>query len=431
LIDKIDKLRPADGADRDQALPHLVLKTCFVEGAKLFQAAGILGMSERQLSRERARAINLLKAELEDVPDLPIGYRSEPIPTIRGFVARPKLSVALDNALELSHLVNVHGAPGVGKSSLVAEYASERSRDAPVLWYKVRPDVNDSAQAILFELAEYLAHHGRAELSSYVTAALPSLDLSLATRLAIKAIDATPHVFVFDDFHLVQDDLGISGLFDEMVARLPGVRIITVGRHRYSKSASGTALEVTTLNRTETRELLAHLSVKADLQMVRRLHSWTEGNTNLIKLAATWLKTSTAEEVAHGVQSFRKQAEVQEFLLNYATELLEGNDRALLQAASVFRDRFNDEALAFVSERTRGEIMDASMRLARSYIATRSRQGDSAFFHASVRDYIYDRLGADRRAGLHERCAVWYKRAGQDDEAEWHRRRATPAMDAR
>ncbi|MGH9199562.1 MAG: hypothetical protein ACRD1T_28010, partial [Acidimicrobiia bacterium] len=49
LTETIDRLKPADESDREKALPHLVLTTCFIEGAKLFQAAGRLGLSERQL----------------------------------------------------------------------------------------------------------------------------------------------------------------------------------------------------------------------------------------------------------------------------------------------------------------------------------------------------------------------------------------------
>lgn len=428
LIEKIDKLRPINGAAPEEELPHLVLKTCFVDGAKLFQAAGRLGMSERQLSRERARAINMLKAQLEDVPSAIGDYRAEPIPAIGGFITRPQLAEALQTSLQEHHLVNVHGAPGVGKTSLVAEIASEVAREIPVLWYKVRPEVNISAAAILFELSEYLRCNGRDALSNYMSESLASLDLSLATRLALKAIDVDQYLIVFDDYHLVEDDQAIYGLLDEMTARLPGVRIVTVSRHRYARHRTGGSLEITPLNRSETKTLLAHLAVDADLQLVRRLHSWTEGNTNLIKLAVTWLKTATEEEVQHGVKSFRKQAEVQDFLLSYATELLESGDRALLQAASVFRDRFSDDALGFVAERTRGEIMDASLRLVRSYIATRSREGDSAFFHASVRDYIYDRLDPDRKAELHDRCALWYERNKQIDEANWHRKRAAGAL---
>jgi hypothetical protein len=34
LVEAIDRLKPEGGARREQELPHLVLNTCFVDGAK-------------------------------------------------------------------------------------------------------------------------------------------------------------------------------------------------------------------------------------------------------------------------------------------------------------------------------------------------------------------------------------------------------------
>jgi ATP/maltotriose-dependent transcriptional regulator MalT len=159
------------------------------------------------------------------------------------------------------------------------------------------------------------------------------------------------------------------------------------------------------------------------------LHAWTGGNSHLVKLAASWLKTATTEEIGRGVASLTEQDEVQTFLLSYITQLLGPDDRAILEAASIFRDRFSDEALAFVSGRTRGEIVDASLRLARLYVATRSKEGDTAFFHTSVRDYIYARIRPELRSELHERAAVWYRRGQREEEADYHQHLAEIAFD--
>lgn len=111
------------------------------------------------------------------------------------------------------------------------------------------------------------------------------------------------------------------------------------------------------------------------------------------------------------------------------TELIGPEDQNILNAASVFRDRFTDDALASVARRTRGEIQDASMRLVRTYLATRSRRGDVAFFHRSVRDYVYARIEPRHRSELHRRAALWYERNDDVDEAEHHEQCAVEAED--
>lgn len=394
---------------------------CFVDGAKLFQAAGRLGLSERQLTRERSRAIALLKAELESGVTTR-SYRPEPIPAIGGFLERPAPTRALKAALERSRHADVTGAPGIGKTSLVAALASEAQLSSSVYWHKFRPGINDSLGSVLFDLGEYAAAEGVFDLAQYMDKALPAPDVALATRLALRVLDGHPRLLVFDDCHAVRDPASVLGLVDELAARLPSIRVVTVGRRRSERGAG--AFELSPLSRSETQELLSRLKVSCDTSMVRKLHTWTHGNPHLVKLAASWLTSATDDEVARGVAALNERADVQTFLLSNVTELLDSDDRALLEAASIFRDRFWDEALAYVARRTRGAVMDAGIRLVRAYVATRSLDGEGAFFHASVKEYVYERLDPVRRAALHRRAAEWYDGQGNEREAEHHRRQA-------
>lgn len=425
LREKIEALRAPPDAGRAQQLPHLVLETCFVDGAKLFQAAGRLGLSERQLTRERTRAIGLLKAELETAAAAR-SYRPEPIPAIGGFLARPAQTRNLKSALERARHVNVSGAPGIGKTSLVAALAAGEAGSSSVFWYKFRPGMNAALTSILFDLGEYVASENVFDLADYLDGALPSPDTGLATRLALRALDGSPRLLVFDDYHVAEENEPVLGFLEEVAARLPLVRVITVGRRRLLGGQAMQTVEIAPFSRTESAELLTRLKVSCTPQLARRLHTWTGGNPHLLKLAASWLKSATDEEVARGFSSLTDQLEVQTFLLSNVTELLDSDDRALLEAASIFRDRFSDEALGFVAQRTRGAVIDAGIRLVRAYVATRSLDGEGAFFHASVRDYVYERLDPERRTLLHARASLWYERAADEREADYHRRRAQP-----
>jgi ATP/maltotriose-dependent transcriptional regulator MalT len=73
-------------------------------------------------------------------------------------------------------------------------------------------------------------------------------------------------------------------------------------------------------------------------------------------------------------------------------------------------------------------VIDASLRLVRAYVATRSLDGQSAFFHGSVREYVYARLEPSLKAELHERAAAWYKREKEIKEAEYHLAAAENAL---
>ena len=74
LRQQIESLRAPRGATRHEQMPHAVLVLSFLEGWKLAHAAKRLNISERQMSRERTRAIALLRDALTafpaDAPDI-------------------------------------------------------------------------------------------------------------------------------------------------------------------------------------------------------------------------------------------------------------------------------------------------------------------------------------------------------------------------
>jgi len=133
--------------------------------------------------------------------------------------------------------------------------------------------------------------------------------------------------------------------------------------------------------------------------------------------------------MARGLDRMLDLDDVQEFLLANITDLIDPEDRHVLAAASVFRDRFTDDAVGFVAERSRGQVLDTSRRLVRHYLATRARDGEVAFFHESVREFVQARLNPEQRNRFHERAAQWFERVGDPDEARYHEERASTPID--
>jgi ATP/maltotriose-dependent transcriptional regulator MalT len=437
--DTVDRLKPSRTATYRDQMAHRVLQTCFVEGVKAETAATRLAVSVRQLSRERTRAIELLHAELlallresgEEEAEAAAApahrYRFEPVPAIADFVARPAVARAVADAVRDDTVVHVHGPAGIGKTSLVAELAAGWATTAPLLWYRVRAGVNDTLRAVLFELAEYLRAADLPHLAEVTAASLPRVDVSLVSRVAISELDGHPGVLVFDDYHLSEADPAIGSFLDDITSRLPELRVVTVGRHREPRPRAATPIAVPALTPRETRAML-HKIGAADPGLVDVAHSWTGGIPQLVQLAGPWLATATAEEITGGVVTFTERDEVQAFLLDSLTGLMDSYDRDILEAASIFRDQFTDAALASVTGRTTSQVGDISRRLVRYHVALRSRGGDVAFVHTSIRDYVYQRLSPDRRRQLHARAVEWYESRGATTEAAYHEARARESL---
>ncbi|MDQ1712076.1 MAG: hypothetical protein QOE45_1526 [Frankiaceae bacterium] len=435
LRETVERLRPADDAGYKERLAHRVLVMCFVEGVKAESAAVRLGISVRQLSRERTRAIEFLRTELattlrdlgEDPTEQPEPprYRFEPIPAIAEYVARPAIARTVADAVRDARVVHVHGPAGIGKTSLVAELATAWTTTSPLLWYRLRAGVNDTLLAVLFELGEHLRAHDLPRLAEVTAASVPRIDVSLVSRVAVSELGDHPGVLVFDDYHLSEADPAIGSFLDDISARLPDLRIVTVGRHRDPRPRTAMPIAVPSLTERETRAMLHKSGAGVDDATAAVAHGWTGGIPQLVRLAAPWLSTATAEEITGGVVSFTERDDVQEFLLDWLTGLMDTYDRDILEAASIFRDQFTDAALAAVSGRTVSQVSDISRRLVRYHVALRSRSGDVAFVHTSIREYVYQRLSAQRRAALHAAAADWYAALGERGEADHHRTRST------
>lgn len=425
LTDTIERLRAPTSAPLDQQLPYLVLKACFLDHKKRFQAGTVLGMSERQVTRERTRALHLLHAELT-APRArahPAG-RAEPIPRIVGFLPRPKLSDQLTRLLASQHLVHVDGPRGTGKTCLIAEHLATASPPSATVWYQIRPGLNDTLGAFLFDLTETLRPHLIAQRADTLVDALTRNDPALASRIALHTFSDATVLLVVDDYQHAGTDPLLTGFLAEASLRLPDFTVITISRHQEPRQSPDACLHVPPLSETETAALLTQLRIDADDELATTVHRWTGGLPQLITFAATWLKTATKAEIARGTAALVELDAVQEFLLDSITELIDPDDRHILRAAAIFRDRFTDDALAYVAERSRGQVLDTSRRLVRYYLATRSHDGQIAFFHASVRDYVHARLAPTDQAEFHRRAAIWYARNSDPDEAEHHRRQA-------
>jgi hypothetical protein len=136
IRDKVAALEAPSGSTWAQRMPHAVLETCFLRGLKNYQAAQELGISERQLSRERTRALQLLAEEL--APPSPLSASPDRVPSTDGHLGRGALVRRLAELAAKERLVAVVGRRGTGKTSTVAALARLVRSDL-VWWLRVRP----------------------------------------------------------------------------------------------------------------------------------------------------------------------------------------------------------------------------------------------------------------------------------------------------
>ena len=281
IRDKIAALEAPSGSTWAQRMPHAVLETCFLRGLKNYQAARELGISERQLSRERTRALQLLANEL--APPAPVSVSPDRVPSTDGHLGRDALVRRLAEVAAKERLVAVVGRRGTGKTSAVAALARLVRSDL-VWWLRIRPGLNDSLETLLLELGRTLSGEGFPALRDYLLGALPRPNLGTATRLALEGLARSPRLLVFDDFDRVLDPAPIEHFLQEGVERVARLTVITVGKGL----VGGTVVEVPPLSAGEAAELVKAEGVTCRTEVVRALHDVVGGHTGLVAAAAAW-----------------------------------------------------------------------------------------------------------------------------------------------
>lgn len=281
IRDKIAALEAPSGSTWAQRMPHAVLETCFLRALKNYQAAQELGISERQLSRERTRALQLLAEEL--APPAPVSASPDRVPSTDGHLGRDALVRRLAEVAAKERLVAVVGHRGTGKTSAVATLARLVRSDL-VWWLRIRPGLNDSLETLLLELGRTLSGEGFSPLRDYLLGALPRPNLGTATRLALDGLARSPRLLVIDDFDRVLDPAPIGRFLQEGVERVEQLTVITIGKGL----AGGAVVEVPPLSAGEAADLVKAGGVTCRTEVVGALHEVVRGHTGLVAAAAAW-----------------------------------------------------------------------------------------------------------------------------------------------
>lgn len=281
IRDKIAALEAPSGSTWAQRMPHAVLETCFLRGLKNYQAAQELGISERQLSRERTRALQLLAEEL--APPAPVSASPDRVPSTDGHLGRGALVRRLAELAAKERLVAVVGRRGTGRTSAVAALA-RLARSDFVWWLRIRPGLNDSLETLLLELGRTLSGEGFPALRDYLLGALPRPNLGTATRLALDGLAGSPRLLVIDDFDRVPDPAPMQRFLQEGVERVDKLTVITIGKGL----VGGAVVEVPPLSAGEAAELVEAGGVTFGTEVVGALHDAVGGHTGLVAAAAAW-----------------------------------------------------------------------------------------------------------------------------------------------
>jgi LuxR family maltose regulon positive regulatory protein len=341
----------------------------------------------------------------------------------RGTVRRTRLLRQLRSARNRP-VVAILAPPGYGKTSLLAQWASQDPRS--VAWLTADGGDNDPV-VLLTYLAAAIDRLVPLDPDIFDAIASPAVSNRAVVGRLLAALSGPtqPIRVAIDDVHRITDRACLDALA-ELITYLPEASQVAIaGRDPVALPfarwrAEGSVLEIgpgdLAMDEPEAaglgRQLGLALSAEATTQLTRQ----TEGWPALLALATLGTRRSPGPDP-------RIDAGRDRLIADYLrSELLEGRSRAEI----AFLTRTS------IPERLSGPLCDVILDrrgsagilagLARSTLLV-DEYGGSYRYHTLLRDFLRGELEArepERVAGLHQRAAAWYEANGALDLAVDH-----------
>jgi len=322
-------------------------------------------------------------------------------------------------------LVLVTAEAGYGKTTLLADF-SGRTR-LPTLWYRL-----DETDRDWVTILNYLVAAGRELDPDFAPTTWSMLgepgtsgsskDAILATFLReLQPIGERGAVFVFDDYHAVEDEPDVQHIVREIVTRAPerlSIVILTRRQPALPIARLRALGEVAELTREELRfdadetERLFRETYGRPLEsdVLEELTRHTEGWAASLQLVQSALRERTSTETRTFIRALSgAHGTLHDYLAEEVVGDLEPSLQAFLMRTSILTalDMTTGSVVAAVFKKEARRHLESAERVG---LLPRSGRSSNAYhYHKLVRDFLEDRLrreiGDAGIADLHRRMA--------------------------
>lgn len=332
------------------------------------------------------------------------------VPMAADFVGRGAELDILRASLAANHRVVVTGLSGVGKTALAAVLAEAVHEPDQIFWHTFHQ--NQGMEAVIWELAAFLARHGQDELWRLVQGIRKSQGQAPPVEVLIDYIIATArdrhYLLCFDDIQFIDDDPLFGAFIQRVHDGEHGFDLILISRRIPSFVSRSEALHLEGLTSADARRFLQGRELSLPDDVFDVLYAATEGNVQLLVLAAQAIQQGG--DVTQIRDRLVAADDIERYLLTKVDAGLTEEMRDVLSGIAVLQEAGGTRA-AIEALVDRSRLQRILHELARSHLLTAidDQPGQAYQLHAVVQAFYYAQLSKRERVALHRRAGVFYE----------------------
>ncbi len=342
---------------------------------------------------------------------LPLSEPQAP-PEMEGFIGREGALEQVSTQLHKMHLTLITGMPGVGKTMFAARVARRVANPRKIFWYTFHE--GEEINALLFELAKFLACHGKPEVwevirpgSQKTTIPVKSLMDSLLTQIAEQDF-----LLCLDDFHNIENTPLFREFFQRVIGKLKegSLKLLAISREKSSLFSKSFIYELEGFTVDELRRLLESrdpMNMENPATFIQELHKATGGNVQILMLVMYVLsEISTPENLP---EQLAQVDDIADYLIREVDQRLSEDARRVLEGVAILRGYPATQTIieAIWDE---ANVFSALIELQKRGLVVSQRGGNKTYSTtALLRAFYYNAMGLREKREAHHRAGQHYR----------------------